>query len=88
MFSCKFCETFKNTSFCRTPLGSASATYYLKNSMNPISCLIKMKKMTGTLMFCVKPVDLLIFTNKKQNFHVKTILFFNKRLTKYLPNTK
>ena len=37
----------------------------LKKPMNPVSCLIKMK-MTSTLMFCVKFVDLFIFRNRKK----------------------
>ena len=53
----------------------ATLSLTLKTPMNPVSCLIKMKKMTRTLMFCVKFVDLFIFRNRKKDFHVKNLVF-------------
>ena len=54
-------------------------TFQLRKLMNSLSCMIKMKKKIRTTMSCIKLVNLVIFRNRKRNFHDKSIVFFLKR---------
>ena len=44
--------------------------------MNPVTSLIRMKRMTRTLMFCVMLVNLDTFRIRKRDFHVKNSGFY------------
>ena len=55
--------------------GTTRPTSHLKKVMDPVSCLIMMKKMQRALMFCVKHLNLVTFRYRTIDFHVKNIDF-------------